>query len=435
MKFRITLAAAVTVTALTLAGCTATATPEPEETLSTEPVTLEVMSTTIVGNPEGGIEQKIADAFHAEHPNITIKFIGVASNDYNAKITSVATSGDVPDVFNDGPELAARLYDLGITEDLAPLLGKDFLKGFQQTVLKQGYIDKTLQFVPFYTIPQGILYRKDLFDAAGLKPPTTWDEFVKVAQALTVDTNADGQIDRWGFGMIGTANGSGGSRFVPVMHTFGGSELTKDGDTYTAGFDDKGSVAALQLYGDLVNKYQVVPPGVLQTSFPEAVTEFSTDKVAMMITGPNGIGAILAQNPKLSGLLASAPLPAAAGEKSATVLGQGGWAISATSKHKKEAAEYIKYFLSKDNQVAWNLVTGRLPVRTDAAESPLVNRPELEGYLKSIDGAFQLPAVPYYPNVQIIAAKAYQAVISGTPAADAAKDANKLITTEIENNG
>ena len=44
-----------------------------------------------------------------------------------------------------------------------------------------------------------MFYRTDLFEKAGLKPPTTVEEFVRVAKSLTADTNGDGKIDQWGF--------------------------------------------------------------------------------------------------------------------------------------------------------------------------------------------------------------------------------------------
>lgn len=428
--------------ALALTSCasdgstTSDGSPGGEPTKSNEPITLRVMSTTVVGAPEGPLEKRFADDFMAANPNITIEFVGVAYNEYATKLTTIATGGDVPDVFANGPELYTRVNDLGIATDLGPLLGKDFLAGFAANILDESYIDKSLQYVPYYSIPQALIYRQDLFDAAGLKAPTKWAEFVKDAQTLTVDTNGDGTPNQWGFAMVGTANGSGGSRFVPVLRTFGAQEMVKASDgKWSSGIDSAGGIAALQLYGDLVNKYAVVPPGVLQTGYPEAVNLMSSGQTAMMVSGSNAIGAILAQAPTLEGKLASAPLPAGPGGKSVTVLGQLGWSIAASSKHQAAAAEYIKFFLSKQNQIDWALTTGRLPARSDATKDPAFEKPQYAGFIAAMKNSVQLPPVPYYPNVQLAAAGAYQAVISGTPAAQAARDAAKLIDQEIANNG
>ncbi|WP_024287387.1 sugar ABC transporter substrate-binding protein [Cellulomonas sp. KRMCY2] len=403
---------------------------------STEPITLRVMSTTVVGAPEGPLEERIADDFMAENPNITIEFVGVAYNEYATKLTTIATGGDVPDVFANGPELYTRVNDLGIAADLGPLLGQDFLDGFAANILDESYIDDVLQYAPYYSIPQALIYRQDLFDAAGLEAPTTWDEFVDAAKTLTVDADADGTTDQWGFAMVGTANGSGGSRFVPVLRTFGAQEMVQASDgTWASGIDSEGGIAALQLYGDLVNTHGVVPPGVLQTGYPEAVNLMSSGQTAMMVSGSNAIGAILAQAPDLEGKLASAPLPAGPDGETVTVLGQLGWSIAETSEHKEAAAEYIKFFLSKQNQIDWALTTGRLPVRSDATGDAAFETPQYAGFIAAMENSIQLPPVPYYPNVQLMAAEAYQAVISGTPAEQAAADAATKIDQEIANNG
>ena len=155
----------------------------------------------------------------------------------------------------------------------------------------------------------------------------------------------------------------------------------------------------------------------------------------MIISGTNGLGAILAQAPDLKGKLATAVLPSVPGGSPVTVLGQQGWAISNTSKNQAAAAEYIKFFLSKENQIAWTQATGRLPVRTDALSSPELSTPQYAGAAASTKYVISLPQVSYYPTVQLAAAKAFQAVISGTPAAEAAKNAQDQINKQVADNG
>jgi multiple sugar transport system substrate-binding protein len=442
---RMAVAVAVgVVAALGLAACSSSAgTTTTKETVnglaaaSTKtPITLQVMSTTVVGDPEMTAEKKIAADFTLAHPNIKIQFVGVNYNDYPTKLVTVATSHTVPDVFASGPELATKIQSLGIADNLTPILGSKFISGFDKNDISESYVGGQLQYVPYYTIPMSLIYRTDLFKAAGLTAPTTWTEFVTDAEKLTVDTNGDGKTDQWGFAMVGTADGSGGSRFVPVLRSFGAQELEKSSNgTWESGIDTKQGIAALQLWGDLVNKYKVVPPGALSTGYPDAVNEMASNKAAMIISGTNGIGGILAEAPQLKGKLATAALPAAPGVKPVTVLGQLGWSISKTSKNKAAAAEYIKFFLSKSNQIAWTEATGRLATRTDALDSPQLKDPAYAGAAASTKYAINLPQVPYYSNVQIDAATAYQAVISGTPAAQAAKNAASKINQEVANNG
>ena len=399
-------------------------------------ITLTVLSPLVVESPSGDVEKAYAEEYHKAHPNVTIKFIGVPMNDAYAKISTLATGGDMPDIFINSPEFSTKAEQLGIVADMDKLLGADYLKGFAAAPLKQAKLNGKTQFAPYFTIPTGLLYRSDLFEKAGIKPPTTWDEFEADAKKLTVDTNGDGQTDRWGFAMVGTNDGSGGSRFIPVMRTFGAKELVKSGATWTTQFGSDGAVKAFKLYGDLVNKDGAVPPGPLQTGYAQANALLATDKAAMMITGPHTIGAILAQNPSLKGKLAGAPLPHAPGQKSVSVLGMLGWSVSQDSKNQQAAADYIKFILNKKNQLAFTDATGRFPTRNDALADPSVNKPELKGFIAAQDNAFQLPDVPYYADLQVIAGNAYQQVILNkmTPE-EAAKTAADQTKQDISNNG
>lgn len=387
-------------------------------------VTIKVLSSTIVEGPEGKAEQKYADDFMQLNPNVTIEFIGVPANELYAKTNTLAIGGAMPDVFINSPEFMAQAHDLGIVADMEETFGAEFFKGFSEGPLAMAKLDDKYQFAPWFTIPVTLLYRLDIFEEAGLAPPSTWDEFRDVAKALTVDTDDDGNIDRWGFAMIGTNNGSGATRFFQVLRAHGADELVEDDDGWKTQFDSPGSMASFQLFSDLVNVDKSVPPGPLQTGYGEAVSLVATGKAAMMITGPHTIGAVLEQNPDLDGKLAGAILPSVEGVDPDINLGMFGWAVSATSENKDIAADYIKFVLNKENQIAWNSATGRLPTRLDALGDPSIDKPMLQGFVAAAKFGYQPPTAKFYPELFSIAGDNYQAVIAGQKTAQqAAQDA------------
>lgn len=399
-------------------------------------IKLKIISATVVENPEGTVEKKFAEEYMAANPHIDIEFIGTPMNEVYAKIMTMATGGDVPDIFINSPEFYAQAAEMGLAEDLNGLFDEEFIEGFHPATLKQAMIDGRLEYAPWFTIPTGLLYRKDWFEEEGIKLPETWDEFIDAAKKLTKDTDGDGNVDRWGYAMVGSKNGSGGSRFVPIMRTFGAAELIRDENgQWITQFDSPEAIEALQFYGDLVNVHEVVPPGPFQTSYAEAVSLMASEKTAMMVTGPHSIGAILQQNPSLEGKLAGIPLPHAPGKESVSVLGMLGFSVSAKSKHKEEAAKYLQFLLEKSNQLEWNAATGRFPVRLDASEDPQIQSPTLAGFLEAMDKAFEVPNVSYYAQVQLASAEAYQAVIAKqSTAEEAAKKIAADVRKEIDNN-
>lgn len=374
--------------------------------------TLQVMSATVVENPEGTVEKAIADDFMKQNPDIKIQFIGVPMNNIYQELSTRAIGGELPCVFTNTPEFIATAYDMGMTTNLSDVFSKSFIDGFYPVLLRQSTFDGKLQFVPWFSIPMGLLYRADWFKAAGLTPPNTWDEFLKDAQALTKDTNGDGKINQWGFAMIGSKNGSGESRFVQILRSFGAYELKKnDQGQWITQLDSPQAVQAFTFFGDLATKYHVVPPGPTQISYGEAVNLMANNQTAMMLTGPHSIGAILARNPDLKGKIYSAPLPM--GEQHVSSSGMLGWSISPTCKNKDAAVKYITFLTNKQNQLRWNAVTGRMPALVAAGQDPQITGPVYNGFVKSIQYIQDLPAVPYYSKVYDAMGEAYQSILVG----------------------
>ncbi|WP_156837228.1 ABC transporter substrate-binding protein [Nesterenkonia alba] len=385
------------------------------------------MTTATVQNPEAGVMEEIAEGFMEEHPDIEIEFLGTPMNELYSELTTMATGGNVPDVFTNTPEFFAQAADMGIVEPLDDLLDDDFIEALDPNLVEQARLDGSLQLVPHFSIPLALLYRADLFEEAGLEPPETWDEFKEVAEELTTD-------ERYGFALVGSNDGSGGSRFLPIMRTFGAAELRQDGDTWVTEFDTDEAAKAFQLYKDLVDS-GVVPPGPLQTSYSESMNYMANDTTAMTVTGSHSMGAIVDQNPDLEGTLAAVPLPIDGDNEPVSASGMLGMSVSSSSEYQEEAALWIEYVLNYESQVAWNEATGRLPARTDAAEDVVSDNPEFEGFLEAQQYVFTMPTVSYYERLQTIAAENYQAVIDGQKTAEeAAQDAADATQQLIDSN-
>lgn len=395
-------------------------------------VTLKVMSSTIVESPEGDVEQAIADAFMIENPDIKIEFIGTPMNDMFKVLTTNAIGGELPDIFTNTPEFAATSEDLGISADLNELLDADYLAGFYPTAIAEASVNEKLQFLPWSATPIGVLYRADWFEEAGLDGPQTWDDFVNAAQTLTQDTDGNGQLDRWGFAMVGTKNGSGFFRFTHVLRSFGSWELYKDdaGD-WASDLGSEGMVNALKLYSDLFNDYGAVPPGPTETGYGEAVSLMASDKTAMMVTGPHTIGAILDQNPDLDGKIHSVAVPM--GTQRSASLGVAGFSIAETSDNKEAAIKYLQFLVNTQNMLEWNRVTGRMPAQIEAGEQPQISGPIYAGFVEAITYAKPSPSSSFYTQIQEVMGEAYQAVlVGGVSPEDAAKRAGEQAAAIIK---
>ena len=101
---------------------------------------------------------------------------------YKKQLLSLSTGGGRYDVlFMDEPWVPrSRSSWLPLTERMKTLDVADFIP----TTLSSGAFQGTHYALPVDPNVQLLVYRKDLFEAKGLKPPATWDELLATAKAL-----------------------------------------------------------------------------------------------------------------------------------------------------------------------------------------------------------------------------------------------------------
>ena len=345
------------------------------------------IATPIILEVGGQAEQLIADDFMKACPNVKVEFIAIPSNDLPQKLTTMAIGGNMPDMYVHFTSFTGKALDMRLFEDLIPLLGDDYVKGWDPMFFQESIINGKMLFAPWVGIPTGILYRKDLWAAAGNPAfPKTWDDFLSVAKKLTVDTDKDGKIDQYGWAIVGTPNGSGQGRFSQVVRNSGGYNYRETpSGKWESGAMTKGYLDALTLYQDAV-KEGVVPPGYTTTGYPEASAQLATGKGVMMITGPHTLGIVMKTNPALEGKLAGFVMPTNNGAKPVTTLGNLGYAIAKAAKDKPLAVQYIKFQLSTKYQLAYNKVEWRLPSRLKAQKDKQVTGGMAEGLIGALKG-------------------------------------------------
>ena len=372
--------------------------------------TLTVLSTTIVEAPEGTVEQEIADLFMTENPDIRIEFVGIKRNELYSRLTTLATADELPDVFVNTSDFMAQAAEMGIVADAQELFGPEFLNGLNETALEYASLEGRIQYIPHFFIPLGLLYRIDWLNELNMEAPRNWEEFLETAKAMTADSDGDGQMDQWGFAMVGTNNNSGHGRFSTYLRTWGVQELYESSPgTWDTQLDTPESVAAYQYFADMKNVSGVVPPGVAQNSYGENIALMASGKTGMMITGPHSIGAVLAQNPELKGKLGSVPIPM--GVEHASTTAAQGYMINAGSDNKAAAVKYIEFLMNEDNQARWTEVTGRLAVSKAAAENPVLNSPAFAGFLEAVDYIRDTPTAAYYNEVRDVMGRIYQEML------------------------
>ena len=130
----------------------------------------------------------LMDTFEALNPDIAIKLVPVDENDMPSQIAAAAAAGTLPHVIEAGSELTIALgeegiLDIPVTTEMVNQIGK---KRFFKAALKMLSSPEKGRYLglPYHGWIQGIWYRKDWFEKAGLNAPNSWDNILKAAKTL-----------------------------------------------------------------------------------------------------------------------------------------------------------------------------------------------------------------------------------------------------------
>jgi multiple sugar transport system substrate-binding protein len=296
--------------------------------------------------------QEIINDFEKLHPDITIKQEGLAWGDLEAKLTAALAAGSPPDASHGQAITCASFYAKGLLrsqEDIAEAVGRD---NIFEAVRNECRFDGKYYGIPHSPNVSLLIYRKDIFKQKGLKPPETWDDFIKMAQAM-MERDKDGRVTRYGLSLPGTP------LFINILV----GELTAanggrlfDLKTGRPTFTEKQVVEVLDFYKKLNDT--VLPPGWLGHGYLDTFANLATGKAATLYQGygrgagyiekyaPQGTG-----NPEHFGVLQKPHGPS--GKVTAAQIDAEPWMIFKNAKYPEEAAEFIKFFFKENEYIKY----------------------------------------------------------------------------------
>src|SRR5690348_10567645 len=185
--------------ALAAAGCAGSSSNASNGSSSGGKVTLSFWTNATPG-PGLVYFQNAVKAYHALHPNVTIKIQSIQNEDLDGKLQTALNSNSAPDIFlqRGGGKMLA-MVNAGEVKQLN-LTATD-QANTSAAALASDSIDGKVYAMPLDTQPEGIYYSKDLFARAGIaSPPTTIADLeadVAKLKAINVAPVAVGAKDAW----------------------------------------------------------------------------------------------------------------------------------------------------------------------------------------------------------------------------------------------
>ncbi|MEU8955152.1 sugar ABC transporter substrate-binding protein [Streptomyces sp. NPDC048518] len=310
--------------------------------------------------------KKLVAEWNATHTDVKVEFIQGSWDSVHDQLLTSFEGGEAPDIIHDASDDLADFAYGGYLADIGDLLPKRLKSDIPGRSWQTATFDDGIYGVPFLQEPRVLIANATWLKKSGVRVPTpekpwSWPEFRTIAKEL-----GDGEDGKYGVAW---------PLKEPVSATLNLS-MSAGGRMFHRGADGKVDVrfdAADQVMPrtvhDQVNTDKSASGSTLGMGGADTLPGFFGGKYAMVPLGFSYRQQIVQQAPKGFDWQV---LPAPAGEDGPTQgVSPQTLSVAEDSPHKKEAVEFIDFFLRPKNMVKlargdWMLPTGKEALKDPA---------------------------------------------------------------------
>jgi sorbitol/mannitol transport system substrate-binding protein len=365
----------------------------------------------MVNNPQMVELQKLTAAHFTKETGIKVNFTVLPENDVRDKISqdfaNQAGQYDVATLSNYEIPIYAKngwLHEVGsYTRKDKAYDEKDVLPPMRQSLTGD---DGKLYGQPFYGESSFLMYRKDVFEKAGLTMPKhpTWQQVAKLAGDVE-----DAGVESGMKGICLRGLPGWGELIAPltsVVNTFGGTWFDKG---WKARLDSPEFEKATRFYVDLVRDHG--ESGAAQSGYAECLNNLTQGKTAMWYDATAAAGSLESAKSPVKGKIGYVPAPVEK-TKSSGWLYTWAWGLQKASRNPDKAWKFVSWASSKEyerlvgEKIGWsNVPAGKRAstyanpeYRKEAAAFQDVTRAAIEGARPRDPGVQPRPA----PGIQFV---------------------------------
>lgn len=279
--------------------------------------------------------------------NVTVEYQQWAN--HLTKLDATLAGNDVPDVVELGNTEMPKYVFSGAFAEVDKSRFENSAN-WLQGLAGPCELDGKTYCVPYYAGARVLIYRTDLFEAAGVQPPKTYDELIAAADKLKAKNGSNKKFATF------YMPGAYWYAAMSWVYAEGGQIAKKDGDTWSGTLSDPQAQAGLQKWADLVKNYSA---GDVTKDENDQAAIFAQGESAMFYGNGWEVGAAQEQRKdpndpnselvatKVKDKVAAAPMPGIP-----SFLGGSNIGVTAKSQNQALAAEWIKYFTDTKSQEA-----------------------------------------------------------------------------------
>ncbi len=358
--------------------------------------------------------QSLVPEFERRNPGIHVRVQQIPWTAAHEKLLTSFVGEATPDVAQLGNTWVPEFAELGALEQLdAALKGSTAItaSAYFHGIWATNVVNGRTFGIPWYVDTRVLFYRKDLLARAGYSsPPTTWADWtVALARIKALGEPTEYGVllplDEWNQPVIfGLQNGA------PLLADGG-----RRGD-----FEDPRFRQAFTFYIDLFRSG--LAPRVSNTQISNVYQEFARGRFGFYPSGPWNIGEFRRRIPATDqDRWATTPLPGPT--ESTTGISMAGGAslvVFRQSTHKDAAWKFVEYLSEPAQQLKFYELTGDLPARTEAWQSPAIaNDPATRAFGFALQRAVPLPQVPEWEEIAQRVSQYAEQAARGTMSIDA----------------
>jgi N,N'-diacetylchitobiose transport system substrate-binding protein len=383
---------------------------------------------------EGSAPPQVIEAVNADfktaHPNDTVKVQLQQWSNVTTKLDAAFAGSSPPDVMELGNTLVSKYGAAGALQDLSA--SKDQFENsatWLQSLTESCTVDGKLVCAPYLAGSRAVIYRKSMFEKAGIaQTPTSMEELQTAAEKLMAANAGDKRFSAFYF------PGKYWYAALPFIWDFGGDIAKQEGDQWRGALDSPESQQGLTTLKALVDCCSKADKSGDEAKQDQA---FAQGHIAMIVANGWEKGVILDKktgNPKLENDLAAFPLPSHnAGQTAPVFLGGSDLGVATKSKNQDLALDWVKLLANTKFQTQMATVGGVIPNSTT-----LLSLHQDDPYLSVFDSTAKnsrfTPTSPNWANVEAanILPDMLVSIFTGQASvADATKQASEQITTTL----
>ncbi|MFG3509223.1 extracellular solute-binding protein [Streptomyces sp. NPDC047821] len=372
--------------------------------------------------------KRFTTAYEKEHPGIRLEVAFQEWTGIGKKVTAALESDDAPDVIEVGNTQVAQyaetelLYDLTL-ESVRDLGYQDWLPGLAEP----GKVNGSQFGIPWYAANRVVIYRKDLFERAGItKPPKTREQWLE-------DT---GKLNDPAAGTQGIyLAGQDWYTLAGFIWDEGGELAVEKNGTWSGALHTPAALRGMDVYKEL-QALGEGPKDADEENPPQAQV-FAGGDVAQIIAPPSVAAAITERNPALEDQLGFFPIPGkTAGKPCAVFTGGSDLIVPLNSRDRAAAIDVVTALAGEKWQTDLARTMNYVPNKSSLAAAVAGQ----EATAAMAAGAARGRATPNSPEWAAVEAanpiKPYMtAVLEGESPERAAKAASARITTTLGGDG